>query len=548
MAMRRIFAVVLAAVIGALLVVFWRQTQVSIAANQIAPSNAIFYIEVPHLVQTAKNLPNTAIYQIFQEPSVRRFLRQPASAVWKEHWSSWNSFSKLGCTTLFFCATDPNCEHWIAGFQSSANSTARIKEIQNISKTLFARDALYITFERQNTPDIAKEAGGICFTDFGGWTVLSRDADLLRETLQNARSDDHRLHSSKLFQVCHSNLRPGYDLLLFARGSPSLNPADGLGWEYGADQTAGDSQALIASTTIEGSRLRDTVFTWTGNSENTGALSREGFAATSANTIGYLVSRLKLSGFWRLSDKFSRDWPFAATLRDYIGEARSFGIEPQDLDRLVSGIEIVVDRDPGSGSLVTTALLDVADRTKFQQVIDRIVREKLPDSCRPATIAETSAYIASPNENASIVFGLVGEKLVVTWDQSIFAEIVRRLRTKDPGLEQSNQFKEMERLVATPSDLFLYIDARAGFEGFYDASRPMLIFGAALIPSLNRYVDAMALPETDAIAKHLSPIVLSRHHVANGFIDESVGPLTAYEASAFAIGGATAVGLLHQNN
>jgi hypothetical protein len=544
MGMRRIFAVVLAALISALLVVFWKQTQVSIAANQIAPSNAIFYIELPHLVETAKNLPNTAIYQIFQEPSVRRFLRQPASAVWKDR-SCWNSFLRLGCTTLFFCATDTNCEHWIAGFQSSANPTARIKEIQNISKTLFERDALYITSKRQNTPDIAKETGGICFTDFGRWTVLSRHADLLRETLQNAKSDDGRLHSSKLFQVCHSNLRPGYDLLLFARGAPSLNPADGLGWEYG---TEGDSQALIASTTIEGSRLRDTVFTWTGNSEHTEGLSREGFAATSANTISYLVSRLKLAEFWRLSDKFSRDWPFAATLRDYIGEARSFGIEPQNLDRLVSGIEIVVDRDPGSGSLVPAALLDVADRTKFQQVIDRIVREKLPDSCRPITIAETSAYIASPNENASIVFGLVGEKLVVAWDQAVFAEIVRRLRTKDPGLEQSNQFKEMERLVATPSDLFLYIDARAGFERFYDASRPILIFGAALIPSLNRYVDAMALPETDAIAKHLSPIVLSRHQVANGFIDESVGPLTAYEASAFAIGSATAVGLLHQNN
>jgi hypothetical protein len=74
----------------------------------------------------------------------------------------------------------------------------------------------------------------------------------------------------------------------------------------------------------------------------------------------------------------------------------------------------------------------------------------------------------------------------------------------------------------------------------------MLIFGAALIPAVNRFVDVMALPEGVEIAKHLSPIVLSRHRVANGFIDESAGPVTAYEASAFAVGSAVAVGLLQR--
>jgi hypothetical protein len=53
----------------------------------------------------------------------------------------------------------------------------------------------------------------------------------------------------------------------------------------------------------------------------------------------------------------------------------------------------------------------------------------------------------------------------------------------------------------------------------------------------------MALPDGDDISKHLSPIVLSRHRVANGVIDESVGPVTAYEAVAMLLGGAWAMGL-----
>jgi hypothetical protein len=71
----------------------------------------------------------------------------------------------------------------------------------------------------------------------------------------------------------------------------------------------------------------------------------------------------------------------------------------------------------------------------------------------------------------------------------------------------------------------------------------MLVFGILLMPALNRYVDAMALPETEDISKHLSPIVLSRHRVTNGFVDESVGPITAYDALVLLLGGAMAMGL-----
>jgi hypothetical protein len=41
----------------------------------------------------------------------------------------------------------------------------------------------------------------------------------------------------------------------------------------------------------------------------------------------------------------------------------------------------------------------------------------------------------------------------------------------------------------------------------------------------------------------LSPIVLSRHWVANGVVDESVGPITAYDAAVLFVGGALAMSL-----
>jgi len=267
---------------------------------------------------------------------------------------------------------------------------------------------------------------------------------------------------------------------------------------------------------------------------------------TSPHTIGYVATRLRLSEMWRFADKFGKDWPFAAALRDCMDQARSFGVEPQDIDGLVTGAELVVDQDPAGDSIAPAIFLEVSDREKFQRLIDSIIREKLPDSCRRTTISGSPAYILWANERASIVFGLVGRKLLMAINESVFAEMKRRLDTGVQGLQSNSQFREAESLVPPSNDLFLYIDTKAGFERFYSAVRPMLIFGAALLPAVDRYVDVMAFPEPSEITKHLSPIVLSRHRVEGGYVDESVGPVTAYEASALAFGSAVALGILQR--
>jgi hypothetical protein len=226
-----------------------------------------------------------------------------------------------------------------------------------------------------------------------------------------------------------------------------------------------------------------------------------------------------------------------------MGQAQSFGIDPRDLDNLVSGAEVILDREPKSDSLNAAFSLQVTDPAKFQRLMEQVVAEKFPDNTKKILIASVPAYLMEVNERVSIVFGLVGRQILVSGSQSNFGELVRRLQNHAPGLETDNQFKGIAKLVAEPDDLFAYLDAKSGFERFYEASRPMLVFGILLMPALNRYVDAMALPETDDISKHLSPIVLSRHRVANGVVDESVGPITAYDALMLLLGGAMAMGL-----
>src|SRR5207302_3352893 len=60
-----------------------------------------------------------------------------------------------------------------------------------------------------------------------------------------------------------------------------------------------------------------------------------------------------------------------------------------------------------------------------------------------------------------------------------------------------------------------------------DASlRPMLLLAAAFIPVITNYVNLGKLPAPEVITKHLGPIVSSQRYERDGYVAESVGPLT----------------------
>lgn len=545
-AMKRVIAggaVLLLVSIGILL---WQQNRDTLSPSQIAPADCVIYFELPNIDQTSKRWPEAALCRILGEPSVQHFLRQPISKAPPNYQNAWRSFASLRCRALFFGMTEPDHDRWICGLQTSVDQTTWRREISNVSQALFGQTIKEIN----NLEAAGVDSGGagkieaqLYCARAGSWILLGRSTDLLLEAVRNSKTGSGGLQSRKLFQDCRANVPIGYDLLSFVQGRPSLNPSAGLHWRFHDQEAEGKVRALLAATTIVGTRLRDTVFAFTGTPPKGSPLDRKGFAMTSPSTIGYVATQVGFSEIWQWCGQLSEQSQLAETIRNYMGQARSFGIEPQDLDHLVSGAEIIVDREPKVDSLSTAISLQVTDPDKFRHLMDQIVAEKFPDCSRKIEVASVPAYVMQVNERVAIVFGLIGGQFLISGSQSSFGEFVHRFQNQAPGLKADSQFKSIAKLVAEPYDLFAYIDTKPGFEKFYEASRPMLVFGILLMPALNRYFDAMALPEAGDISKHLSPIVLSRHRVANGVIDESVGPITAYDAVVLLLGGAMAMGL-----
>ena len=547
--MKRLIVGGLVLLLLAIAAFLWRQTRDSLSASQIAPVACVAYIELPNIAETAKRWPDAALCRILSEPSVQRFLRQPISKAPANYQNAWTSFVALQCSSLFFGMTAPDHDQWICGLRTSVDESTWRQKIAEISKALFGKDIKEIlpeNLERQGT-ELGKAdkvlVENYC-TRIGSWILLSRSPQQLLEAVRNSKAPSAGLQSLKLFQECRSNVPKENDLLSFVRGNPLIDASTGLHWSFGEQGTQGNERAVMVGTTIVGARLRDTVFTLTGTATKDSPLDRRGLAMTSPSTIGYLATQVGFAEIWKWCGQLSEHSQLAETIRNYLGQVKSFGIEPRDLDNLVSGAEMIVDRDPKSDSLNGAISLRVSDPENFQHLVDQVVTEKFPENCRKIEVASIPAYLLLVNERISIVFGLVGHQFLISGTQSNFAELVRRLQSRAPGLEADDQYKTIAKMVDDPNVMFAYLDAKSGFERFYEASRPMLAFGIVLMPTLNRYVDAMALPETEDISKHLSPIVLSRHRVANGVVDESVGPVTAYDAVALLLGGALAMGLL----
>ncbi|MBV9673715.1 MAG: hypothetical protein JO076_12960, partial [Verrucomicrobia bacterium] len=373
------------------------------------------------------------------------------------------------------------------------------------------------------------------------WILIGPDLTLLQKASKNGGHAG--LETNRLFQGCRTHLPAAADLFWYADGNIILRPLKGTPFRLTPEAT--QIRATCGCLNFDGKRLRDTIFTATDSVEEGLPLERDAVKLTGSKTVGYIAARVGLTQLWRVSRDFSNDWPVADLVYGYLNEGKAFGIQPQDLDKLVSTAELILDRQTATDALQAAVSFRVSDPDRIQHLIDEVVREKLPDSCRKTSVGDVQAYIMNNRRHALMYFGLFGSNLLMAWNESAFLDLVHRLRKPVGDLEKNETYRNAVKLVPPANDVFAFIDTQTGFNRLYEAIRPMLVFSAAVVPQLGDYIDAGNLPDCEEISRHLSPIVLSRSRVKGGFMDESTGPITAYQATLLLIGATFLTGMTH---
>ena len=120
--------------------------------------------------------------------------------------------------------------------------------------------------------------------------------------------------------------------------------------------------------------------------------------------------------------------------------------------------------------------------------------------------------------------------MIAGLDEASVEAAMRRSETSSSDLSSSANYKSAARSVPTPANFFAYIDTALLYSRLDATLRPILLMGAAFMPGANDQVDLTKIPPAEIITKHLSPIVSSQTYKGDGYLTESIGPVTLNQA------------------
>jgi hypothetical protein len=294
-------------------------------------------------------------------------------------------------------------------------------------------------------------------------------------------------------------------------------------------------RTVSATFGFDHGKMRETDFVAMPRLSAEEKLERRSLGAAGANTFFYSASRIH----WpenMLSPSAPAAVGLPAVLQQLTAALKARGIAQNDVrEAFGEEIEMIGDWPADSHWPVLQATLPVKDAARARKIAEALTSVEIAGT--PWTRSEKNgATIYSAQPFGGVVplhFAIaVSDRMMFAGSEAAAIEAALT-RTASPAgeLEKSAVFHDATKQVPAGNSAFNYVDTRLLFERADAALRPLLLMGATFYPALGKNVDPAKLPPPEAIAKHLSPIVMSQRYEGDGYITESIGPVTFREAA-----------------
>jgi len=176
----------------------------------------------------------------------------------------------------------------------------------------------------------------------------------------------------------------------------------------------------------------------------------------------------------------------------------------------------------------------VKDAAKANQIVEAFTKAD-EDATWTRTEKDGVRYLSMQSPASFIAItpaiALSNRMLVAGLDPVSVEAAIKRGGSSAADLSNSQVYKAAVRSVPAPTNFFAYVDTALLYSRLDATLRPMLLMGAAFMPTMNNYIDVSKLPSPEVITKHLSPIVSSQRYDRDGYMAESVGPVTLNQAA-----------------
>jgi hypothetical protein len=552
--MKRLGSLILLAAVaagGVVYTVHHAQSTSNAAVTALLPRTTIAFVHLSDFNRTRAEWRQTDIYKLFQEPAVRDFLNRPLSKVPQRDATSQTiaGIEKLSVKDAFVAVTSiaNNEPHLVGGFRFRGSDSDAEKVIARWRSQLVRDSAQRETVDyEQHKIDIVGTAPNQIATVYDGqWFFASNDLAELKAVLDRADGGekDQILKSDETLRAALTHMPASYALLFYIQPKSLAEKVADAGRQLpGPDfqrkfGVAGNAiqqiHSVCGATRFESGKMRDVLFVGVPRSQPEGKLTRSSFDLGTADTFLYLATLINPDSVARID---RAGLPTGTWLEKVFDAAARGGVRADDW-KAAFDLELgsLADWPQSARWPSITATLPVKDFASAAKVVEVMTHAIDEDAAWTRTEKKGVVYFYMQTPAALLAItptiALSDQRLVVGLDSvSVESAITRNAKSRS-GLTDSPTYKSAARAVPAPTSAFAYVDTALLYSRLDAALRPMLLMSAAFMPAISDYVDVGKLPPPEIVAKHLSPIISSQRYEGDGYVTESVGPVTLSEAA-----------------
>jgi hypothetical protein len=291
-------------------------------------------------------------------------------------------------------------------------------------------------------------------------------------------------------------------------------------------------RCIAGSTQFENGKIHDVLFLGMPKLEHDGSLTRSSLTLGTKETFFYLAMLVNLG---EKMETLNQAATLGGAVQKIFQAFGNSGVTDDDW-KAAFGVELGALGDwPRSAHwpslLLTIPVMDVAKAAKIIETFAHADEGAIWTQTEKDGVRYFSKQSATALVTITPTIALSDRILIAGFNPVSVEEAVKRSTSASSELADSQTYKGAERLLPAPANFFSYVDSALLYSRLDASLRPMLLMAAAFVPAITRSVDLGKLPSPEVITKHLSPIVSSQRYDRDGYVAESIGPITLDQAA-----------------
>ena len=544
--MKRILLVLIALAVAAFAGWYYWNLSQKISSAPVAallPRETIFIAQIPDFNEAYEEWRRCDIYQLYREPAVQDFLRKPLSNVPKNDAVSQTlrEIEQLAPKNAFIALTsmENNNPKALGGFRFRGRREDAERIIGGWRSALMGQNSNLkrekVQYERYEIEVVKAAPFSVATVYDPPWFLAATDVRELETLLDRADRRGARPESSldkdDAYRAAISRRPSNYAAFFYLQPKTFSQRLAALRAAVGSSPAPGEGtmlekmRCITGSMQFENGKIHDVLFLGMPKLEHDTALTRSSLSLGTKDTFFYLAMLLNLG---EKMDTLNQAAVFAGT--KMFQTLTDGGITAADW-KAAFGLELgsLADWPPSvqwPSLLVTVPVKDTAQAGKIVETLLRADEE--------ATWAQTEkdgVRYFSKQSLASFVaitptIALSDRILIAGLNPVSVEEAIKHGSSGSSELADSQTYQAAARLLPAPTNFFAYIDTALLYSRLDASLRPMLLMAAAFVPAVAGSIDASKVPAPEVITKHLSPIICSQKYERDGYLAESIGPIT----------------------